>query len=85
MKADDERGISVILLYTALLFLLLGLAARMKMNFHSRMELSTAGVVVAAVLATLGVVVFLFSLRFGEGKETAATVSSRRLLVPSVP
>ena len=63
MKADDEKGISVILLYTALLFFLLGLAARMKMNFHSRMELSTAGFVVAAVLATLGVVVFLFSLR----------------------
>ena len=42
MKADDEKGISVILIYTALLFFLLGLAARMKMNFHHRMELSTA-------------------------------------------
>ena len=63
MKADDERGISVILLYTALLFFLLGLAGRMKMNFHYRMEISTASWVVAAILASLGVILFLFSLR----------------------
>jgi hypothetical protein len=63
MKADDERGISVILLYTALLFFLIGLAGRMKMNFHYRMEISTAGFVVAAVFATLGVLLFLMSLR----------------------
>ena len=63
MKADDERGISVILLYTALLFFLIGLAGRMKMNFHYRMEISTASWVVAAILASLGVILFLFSLR----------------------
>ena len=63
MKADDEKGVSVILLYTALLFFLLGFAARMKMSFHYRAELSTAGFVIAAVLASLGIVLFLFSLR----------------------
>jgi hypothetical protein len=63
MKAEDEKGISVILLYIALLFFLLGLAARMKMNFHDRVELSTAGFVVAAVLASLAILLFLFSLR----------------------
>ena len=67
MKADDEKGISVILIYTALLFFLLGLAARMKMNFHHRMELSTAGFVIAAVLAALAIVLFLFSLRKRRG------------------
>ena len=67
MKADDEKGISVILIYIALLFFLLGVAARMKMNFHDRMELSTAGFVIAAVLATLGVILFLFSLRKRRG------------------
>ena len=67
MKADDEKGISVILVYIALLFFLLGLAARMKMNFHYRLELSTAGFVVAAVLASLGLVLFLFSLRKRRG------------------
>jgi hypothetical protein len=63
MKAEDEKGISVILIYTALLFFLLGMAARMKMSFHYRAELSTAGLVIAAVLASLGVLLFLFSLR----------------------
>ena len=63
MKADDEKGISVILIYIALLFFLLGLAAKMKMSFHHRAELSTAGFVVAAVLAGLAIVLFLFSLR----------------------
>jgi hypothetical protein len=63
MKADDEKGISVILLYIALLFFLLGLAARLKMNFHDRVELSTAGFVIAAVLAALAILLFLFSLR----------------------
>ena len=63
MKADDEKGISVILIYTALLFFLLGMAARIKMSFHYRAELSTAGLVIAAVLASLGVNLFLFSLR----------------------
>jgi len=63
MKADDEKGISVILFYTALLFFLIGLAGRMKMNYHYRMEISTASWVVAAILASLGVILFLFSLR----------------------
>ena len=67
MKADDEKGISVILIYIALLFFLLGMAARIKMNFHHRLELSTAGFVVAAVLASLGLVLFLFSLRKRRG------------------
>jgi hypothetical protein len=67
MKADDEKGISVILIYIALLFFLLGLAARMKMNFHDRMELSTAGFVIAAALAALSVILFLFSLRKRRG------------------
>jgi uncharacterized membrane protein YtjA (UPF0391 family) len=67
MKADDEKGISVILLYTALLFFLIGLAGRMKMQFHYRMEISTASWVVAAILASLGVILFLFSLRKRRG------------------
>ena len=63
MKADDEKGVSVILFYTALLFALLGFASRMKSDFHHRMEISNTGFVVAAVLASLGVVMFLLSLR----------------------
>jgi uncharacterized membrane protein len=61
MKADDQKAISLILVYTALLFFLLGMAARMKMNFHHRLEISTTGFVVAAVLASLGLITFMLS------------------------
>jgi len=67
MKTDDKRGLSVILAYTGLLFFLLALAAKMKMDFHQRAELSTAGFVIAAVLAGLAVLLFLFSLGKKQG------------------
>jgi hypothetical protein len=63
MKADDEKGISIILIYVALLFALLGWASRMKMDFHHRAEISGTSFIVAAVLASVGVIMFLFSLR----------------------
>ena len=62
ISSDDQKAISIILIYTALLFFLLGMAAKMKMDFHHRAELSTAGFAVAAVLAALAVLLFLFSL-----------------------
>ena len=67
MKADDEKGISVILLYTALLFFLIGAAGRMKMEFHHRGEIATTSFTVAAILAALGVILFLLSLRKRRG------------------
>ena len=63
MKADDEKGISVILLYTALLFFLIGLAGRFKMQFHYRAEITSVSWIVAAVLAAVGVILFLLSMR----------------------
>jgi hypothetical protein len=39
----DGKAISVISFYSALLFCLLGFAARVKMNFHEGAEISTAG------------------------------------------
>jgi hypothetical protein len=51
------------LIYLALLFFLIGMAALLKESFHSRAEISTAGFSVAAVLAALGVITFLFSCR----------------------
>lgn len=62
MKTDDQRGISVILLYSALLFFLLGWAGRMKSDFHYRAEIGTTAFIVAAVLAGLAVLLFLFTL-----------------------
>ena len=61
MKADDQKAISLILFYTALLFFLIGMAARMKMNFHHRLEISTTALVVAAVLASLGLITLMLS------------------------
>ena len=66
MSSDSQKAISVILFYTALLFFLIGTAARLKSDFHSRLEISMAGFTIAAVLAGLGVVTLLFSF----GKKT---------------
>ena len=62
MKTDDQRGISVILIYIALLFVLIGWAGHMKAEFHYRAEISSTAFIVAAVLAGLSVLLFLFSL-----------------------
>jgi hypothetical protein len=61
ITSETKKAISLILIYLALLFFLIGMAARLKESFHSRLEISTAGFVVAAVFATLGVIAFLFS------------------------
>ena len=62
ISADTQKAISLILIYTALLFFLIGAAARLKSEFHARLEISTAGFTVAAVLVALGIITFLFSL-----------------------
>jgi hypothetical protein len=67
MSPDDQRAIGLILVCLGFLFFLIGLAARLKENFHSRAEISTAGFTTAAILAGLGVIVFLFSLRKTRG------------------
>jgi hypothetical protein len=63
ISSETAKAISVILFCSALLCSLLGFAARMKMNFHGRLEISTATFVIAAVLAALGVVFLVFSFR----------------------
>ncbi len=67
ISSEDQKAISIILIYTALLFFLLGMAARMKMDFHYRAEISMAGLTTAAVLATLGVIVFVVAWSRKEG------------------
>src|SRR6266699_3214391 len=67
ITAETKKAISVILIYLALLFFLIGMAARLKSDFHSRAEISTAGFGVAAVLVALGVITFLFSLGKKQG------------------
>jgi multisubunit Na+/H+ antiporter MnhG subunit len=62
ITSDNKKAISIILIYLALLFFLIGMAARLKESFHSRAEISTAGFTVAAILVALGVITFLLSL-----------------------
>lgn len=42
---------------------LIGLAGHLKENYHSRGEISATGFTAAGVLAAIGVILFLFSLR----------------------
>jgi uncharacterized membrane protein YiaA len=67
MSSDDQKAIGLILVCLGFLFFLIGLAARLKESFHSRAEISTAGFIAAAIMAGLGVIVFLFSLRKKQG------------------
>jgi hypothetical protein len=62
ITSETKKAISLVLIYLALLFFLIGMAARLKESFHSRAEISTAGFTVAAVLVGLGIITFLFSL-----------------------
>jgi Kef-type K+ transport system membrane component KefB len=67
MSSDDQKAIGLILVCVGFLFFLIGLAARLKENFHSRAEISTTGFTTAAILAGLGVIVLLFSWRKRQG------------------
>jgi hypothetical protein len=67
VSSDTQKALSIILIYLALLFFLIGIAARLKESFHSRAEISTAGFTVAAVFVALGVITFLSSLRKKRG------------------
>jgi hypothetical protein len=63
ISSETKKALSVIFLYMALLSFLIGMAARLKEGFQSRTEISTAGFTTAAILAGLGLIAFLFSLR----------------------
>jgi len=67
ISSDTQKALSVISIYLALLFFLIGMAARLKESFHSRAEISMAGFTVAAVFVALGVIMFLSSLRKKRG------------------
>jgi hypothetical protein len=67
ISSDDQKAIGLVLVCLGFLFFLIGLAARLKESFHSRAEISTAGFTAAAIMAGLGVILFLFSLRRKRG------------------
>lgn len=61
VSADTRKAISLILIYIALLFFLIGMAARMKSDFRGRTEVSRTGLTAAAVFASAGVIVLALS------------------------
>jgi len=62
MSSETRKALSVISFCTALLFSLLAFAARTKMNFHGRLQISTDFFIAAAVMAALGLTFLMFSL-----------------------
>ena len=46
---------------------LIGLAGRLKENYHSRAEIASTGFTAAVILAGIGIILFLVSLRKKRG------------------
>jgi hypothetical protein len=67
ISTDTGKAIGLILIYTALLFFLIGMAANHKSDFHSRALIFRSGLVTADVFAALGVIMLLFSWRGKKG------------------
>jgi LPXTG-motif cell wall-anchored protein len=64
---DDQRAIGLILCCIGVLSFLIGLAGRLKENYHYRGEISSTSFTIAIILAAIGVVLFLVSLRKKRG------------------
>ena len=64
---DDQRAIGLILFSVGVLAFLIGLAGHLKANYHYRGEIASTGFIIAIILAGIGAVLFLFSLRKKRG------------------
>jgi uncharacterized membrane protein YiaA len=64
---DDQRAIGLIMFCIGVLSFLIGLAGRLKENYHSRAEISSTGFTIAIILAAIGVILFLVSLKKKSG------------------
>ena len=64
---DDQRAIGLISFCVGVLAFLIGLAGHLNENYHYRGEISSAGFTIAIILASIGVVLFLVSLRKKQG------------------
>jgi uncharacterized membrane protein YtjA (UPF0391 family) len=67
ISTDDQRAIGLILFCVGVLSFLIGLAGALKENYHYRGEISSIGFTIAMILAAIGVVMFLVSLRKKQG------------------
>jgi hypothetical protein len=64
---DDQRAIGLISFSVGVLAFLIGLAGHLKENYHYRGEISCTSFTIAVILAGIGVVLFLASLRKKRG------------------
>jgi uncharacterized membrane protein YtjA (UPF0391 family) len=67
ISTDDQRAIGLILFCIGILSFLIGLAGALKENYHFRGEISSTGFTIAIILAAIGVILFLVSLRKKRG------------------
>lgn len=67
ISTDDQRAIGLIMFCIGFLSFLIGLAGHLKEEYHSRAEIASVGFTVAVILAAIGVILFLFSLRKKRG------------------
>ena len=67
ISTDDQRAIGLIMVCVGFLCFLLGLAGHLKENYHSRAEIASTGFTAAVILAGIGIILFLVSLRKKRG------------------
>ena len=67
ISSDDQRAIGLIMCCVGFLCFLIGLAGDFKSDYHSRAEIASVGFTAAVILAAIGVILFLFSLRKKRG------------------
>jgi formate-dependent nitrite reductase membrane component NrfD len=67
ISTDDQRAIGLILFCIGVLSFLIGLAGAVKENYHYRGEISSTGFIIAIILAAIGLLMFLVSLRKRRG------------------
>jgi len=67
ISTDDQRAIGLISFCVGVLCFLIGLAARLKDNYHRRAEISSTGFTIAIILAAIGGILFLVSLKKKSG------------------
>lgn len=67
ISTDDQRAIGLILFCIGVLSFLIGIAGHFKSDYHCRGEIFSMGFTIAIILAGIGVVMFLVSLRKKRG------------------
>ena len=67
ISTDDQRAIGLIMVCVGFLCFLIGLAGHLKENYHSRAEIASTGFTAAVILAGIGIILFLVSLRKKRG------------------